>query len=123
MGRGQSSIDDNDFNFKEELSNVHNEYDSLSKSVRHLSLRTHSLNDSRNQDGVPEIKDTKNFHSRRTIGSSKKWVCHFYGKLGHIRPFYYKLHGYNKPGLKIGTMITKRKVFLINILLERMSGE
>lgn len=57
---------------KEELSNVHNEYDSLSKSVKHLSLRTHSLNDSRNQDGVPEIKDTKNFHSRRTIGSSKK---------------------------------------------------
>lgn len=38
----------------------------------------------------------KGGHPRVCSSSPRKWTCHFCGKVGHIRPFCYKLHRYNR---------------------------
>ena len=35
------------------------------------------------------------FHHKTTQRLSRRWICHFCERFGHIRPFCYKLHGYS----------------------------
>lgn len=107
---------------KAELEDVRGEFETLSKIVKKLTSGTQQLKDILNEGRLPKNrmglgfskkcqasmsttifvkasdtsntstenkKDQVNHHTKR-----KRWVCHFYGKPGHIRPFCFYLYGF-----------------------------
>ncbi|KAA0051013.1 hypothetical protein E5676_scaffold675G00900 [Cucumis melo var. makuwa] len=44
------------------------------------------------------ILGPKATYAKKKSSTTSKWVCHFYNQPGHIRLYYYKLHGIDKVG-------------------------
>lgn len=128
---------------RKRLSNVQNDYDSLSKSIKLQSSGTNTLNgrlsrekikndkkgigfSERNsnsksgstifvralvnmsQDIIPKSEEFSKGSTSKMATSSKRWICHYCGKQGHIRPFCYKLHWFTKIGPNIRNINYKR---------------
>lgn len=55
-----------------------------------------------------KVLNSSKVSSPRTTKSSKRWVCHFYRKPGHIRPFCFKLHEFSKKASQRRVSINKK---------------
>ena len=54
------------------------------------------------------VEFSQGFSSKMT-SSYKRWIYHYCGKPGHIRPFWYKLHGFGKIALNFRNVISMRR--------------
>ena len=107
---------------KLELHKARHEYDSLSKNVKMLTSSTQSLQNMSDDEKSRPNKMGLGYSISSSVGTSttvfikasskidqctnplpverenhiikKRWVCHFWGKHGHILSFCYRLHGF-----------------------------
>ena len=61
---------------------------------------THAKSKPRVSNQMSKHHEKKGHHGKTNFNHTKEnpqpWRCHRYGRLGHIRPFYFKLFGYPK---------------------------